>query len=753
MRLRFYHSHWLGSRVRSRSCDLVKVLWGQPRSGSWTSPYAVVGPLEAHCNTHTPSQLGHPIYRYSVDECPASLGPLPGCLTSDFARGIESRHHQSPRPRATSRRSFADTGGARPPIQLSNQRRFSDSGGARPIVRVASKRSFVDSSGARPVVRIASRRSFADSGGARPVVRVTSKRSFADSTGSNSGIKVAIPRSKVDFNEVSSTPPENKANTRSRRASRSRNKSRKSREVRGKRRHRFLASLHDHGGHRFRLFCGCCVEKDAFDPGETPSFHWGVGFDDSYYHTSSYHRLSNGTRLRLELCGFHVTTRGRDPVELSVNVSSVGARAASFDSGFGFTCASPVSCPPPIGLVPTRLPTTLQLRSRDGTGSGKFTLNSGNSGFSSTGFKRKAPSSSSYPSYTPTTPPSPFMNDFLPAGTFNNTRARSRVSVGCNGWFLNDDDPSIVGWYRRRSSGEVRPSPIITHLSQVVEVSRESEAGFDREMSPKRYKKSPLASGTTSGVSSSAPASSPSASSPSAVTSPKPPLAPRSKTSSPANSRGSRVSILLLSQDGSISSSNGGNDWDAGSGIALVPLPMSPLAVTSGISYTITPPPAFTSSRSSYSSGLVSQAYDSALVWQGESDNVGIDDYGPPTKRRRSTGSSSNSSGGFGFARVFVLLDRIRLAHSIRHFHLEVVEDEVAVTAEVAANVNECFTWAAFPSPHHLEQVQQTSTPARLSSLLTAHRKYGEETLACLALFAVIYFLGNLRTSHPAYFC
>lgn len=221
-------------------------------------------------------------------------------------------------------------------------------------------------------------------GGARPVVRIASKRSFADS---NPG-----PRSLVECNEA---PAEIKVTTRSRRASRAR------RQKREKRRHRFLPSLHSHGGHRFRLFCGCCVEQDAIDPAETPSsFHWGVGFDDSYYHSSSYQQnLSKGTRFRLELCGLHVATRGKD---LSVDISTVGARAASLDSGFGYTCASPVSCPPPHGLVPTRtFPTTLKLRSRDGTGNGKFTLHTGTSGFASTGFKRKAPSSSSYPSYTP----------------------------------------------------------------------------------------------------------------------------------------------------------------------------------------------------------------------------------------------------------------------------------------------------------------------------------------------------------------
>ncbi|EGZ23098.1 hypothetical protein PHYSODRAFT_483765, partial [Phytophthora sojae] len=342
-----------------------------------------------------------------------------------YVRRFGRHQKRSPRPRASSRRSFADTGGARPPIRITSPRRFSDSGGARPVVRVASKRSFTESNGARPVVRVGSRRSFADSGGARPVVRIASKRSFADS---NPG-----PRSLVECNEA---PAEIKVTTRSRRASRAR------RQKREKRRHRFLPSLHSHGGHRFRLFCGCCVEQDAIDPAETPS---------------------------------------------SVDISTVGARAASLDSGFGYTCASPVSCPPPHGLVPTRtFPTTLKLRSRDGTGNGKFTLHTGTSGFASTGFKRKAPSSSSYPSYTPTTPPSPFMNDFIPTGTFNNTRARSRVSVGCNGWFLHDDDPSIVGLYRRRSSGGEVPKPIITHLSQVAEGSQDSEAEYDREGSPKR---------------------------------------------------------------------------------------------------------------------------------------------------------------------------------------------------------------------------------------------------------------------------
>ncbi|KAJ8566775.1 hypothetical protein ON010_g6347 [Phytophthora cinnamomi] len=670
---------------------------------------SVVGPLEAlraHCNPvkSRVAQLGHPMQRYSEDERPASLRPLPGRRTSGFTRSIESRekhqiysqqeeecdpqqrmatstepppkhvklryralayvrrfgrHHQSPRPRATSRRSFADTGGARSPIRITSPRRYSDSGGARPplransirnfadsggarpVVCVTSKRSFFDSSGARPVVRLSSRKSFADSGGTRSVVRLASKRSFADS--SNSGVKLVVRRSNVDSNEVASTPPEIKANTRTKRTSRTRKQTRQKRE---KRRHRFL------GGHR--LFCGCCVDRDAFDPAETPSFHWGVGFDDSYYHTSSYQHLSKGARFRLELCGLHVTTRGKEPKVMSVDISSVGARAASFDSGFGYTCSSPVSCPPPHGLVPTRtFPTTLQLRSRDGTGSGKFTLNTGNSGFSSTGFKRKAPSSSSYPSYTPTTPPSPFMNDFLPAGTFNATRARSRVSVGCNGWLLHDEDPSVVGWYRRQSSGEVKPTPIITHLSQVAEASQESDAEYDRKYSPKRYKVSPRDSETTSGVSSSLPASSPAASFPSVATSPKPPLVPRPKTSSPASSRGSRVSILLLSHDGSISSSNGENGWNTSSGIALVPLPMPPLpGAETRFSFAITPPPPFASSHSSYSSGLASQTYNSALQWQAESNNAEVDDYDPPTKRWRSTGSSSNSSGGFGFGNM-----------------------------------------------------------------------------------------------------
>ncbi|KAL4174876.1 hypothetical protein KRP22_006805 [Phytophthora ramorum] len=456
------------------------------------------------------------------------------------------------------------------------------------------------------------------------MVRIPSKRSFAESTGSNSGIKVVVRRTSVSSNDVTS----------SRRTGRSRKGVRKSRGDRGKRRHRFLTSLHNHGGHRLRLFCGCCVEQDAINPAESPSFHWGVGFDDSYYEASNNQRLSKSTRSRLEMCGLHVTTRGKNPLGFSVDISSVGARAASFDSGFGFTCASPVSCPPPLGLAPARQPpTTLQLRSRDGTGSGKFTLNSGNGGFSSTGFKRKEPSSASYSSYTPTTPPSPFMDASLPVGTFNNTRARSRVSVGCNGWFLSDDDPSIVDWYRRCSSGEGKPSPINTHLPQVSEGSRESEANFDRELSPKRYKKSPQASGTASEVSSS-PA-------PSIVTSPKPPLVPRPKSLSSTNSRSSCGSILLLSQDGSLSSSNGGRSWLSDSGIALVPLP--------------------TSLTSPYSFGLAPQAFDSALPWQGES---GDNNYGPPTKRRRSTDSSSNSSGGFGFGNTpRISVDEVESPH------------------------------------------------------------------------------------------
>ncbi|GMF41343.1 unnamed protein product [Phytophthora fragariaefolia] len=513
-------------------------------------------------------------------------------------------------------------------------------------------RSLSESNGARPVVRIASRRSFTASGGSRAVVQAASKRSFADSSGSNTAIKLIARQSSVDSIGLESTPRELKTNTRSKRGGRTRYQSGQNRD---KRRHRFLSSLNGHGEHRFRLFCGCYVEQDAFDPGETPSFHWGVGFDDSYYQTSSYQHLTKGTRFRLELCGIHVTTRSKEQVELGTDLSSVGARAASFDSGFGYTCASPVSCPPPHGLVPTRgLPTTLHLRSRDGTGSGKFTPNTENSGFSSTGLKRKAPSSSSYSSYTPATPPSPFMDDYLPAATSNHTRARSRVSVGCNGWFLHDDDPSIVGWYRRRSSGEVKPTPIIAHLSQVAEASQESDPSYDREGSPKRYKQSPRGSETASVVTSSFPATSPAASSPSvslpsAVMSPKPPLVPRSTSSSPASSRGSRVSILLLSRDGSISSSNGENSWSTSSGIALVPLPVSPIpGAEARLSFAITPPPPFASSRNSYSSGLAAQTYDSALQWQGESNDEGVDDCSPPTKRRRSTGSSSNSSGGFG---------------------------------------------------------------------------------------------------------
>jgi hypothetical protein len=441
------------------------------------------------------------------------------------------------------------------------------------------------------------------------------------------------------------------------------------------------------------------------DPGETPSFHWGVGFDDSYYHTSSHQHLSNGTRFRLELCGLHVTARNQAPPD----VSTVGARAASFDSGFGFTCASPVACPPPLGLAPARtLPTTLELRSRDGTGSGKFTLESGTSGFSSTGFKRKTPSSASYPSYTPTTPPSPlpFVNDFLPASTFNNTRARSRVSVGCNGWFLKDDDPAIVGWYRRRSSGEVNPPSIITHLAQVAEATRESE-------SPKRYKKSPAASGTTSGVSTSPPASSPSASSPTRMASPKPPLAPRptSKASSPASSGGSRISIVLLSQDGSVSSSSGGHGWLANSGIALVPLPTSPPPGTMPLSYMITPPsPRFASSQNSYRSSLASQEYDSALLWQAESD-----DYGPLTKRRRSTGSSSNSSGGFGFGNApRASMDEVGERESLQSLS---ARQRTSFTARLSASLR----LARSHSPQSMRKVLSPATRRRKSRRSRSH--------------------------------
>ncbi|KAG1705715.1 hypothetical protein DVH05_003466 [Phytophthora capsici] len=392
--------------------------------------------------------------------------------------------------------------------------------------------------------------------------------SFVDSKGSK------LLEQPVYFD---STQAEVKINTRSRRTSRARKKLRK---ARGKRQ-RFLASIHDHGGHRFRLFCGCCVEKEAFNPGESPSFHWGVGFDDSYYHTPNYQRLSKGTRFRLGLCGLYATSR-REAAEL-VNLSSVGA---SFDSGFDFTCSSPVTCPPPLGLVPARgVPTTLQLLSRNGIDSGNFTFTSGN-GFSSTGFKRKVSSKSSgYPSYAPNTPPSPFMNDLAPTGTFNTTRTRSRVSVGCNGWFMNENDPAIEGRHR---SGEGQP--IVTQLEQVTEASE-----FDRE-SPKRYKRSPSVS---SGL----------------LSSPKP--------------SSSRVSIVLLSRDGSISSSNGERGWLEDNGIALVPLPASPIAP-----------------RSSYSSGLVSQTYDSGLEWHGDSRSTEQDESEPPTKRQRST--HSNISDGVG---------------------------------------------------------------------------------------------------------
>ncbi|KAL3656620.1 hypothetical protein V7S43_018525 [Phytophthora oleae] len=482
-------------------------------------------------------------------------------------------HHQSTRPR----RSFADRRGARPPIEVDYQRRFSDSDGPRPVVRLGSRRSFIDS-------------------GAR------NRRSFVDSKGS----KLLEQPTYLDSNQA-----EIKINTQSQGTNRARKKSRK---ARGKR-HRFLASLHDHGGHRFRLFCGCCVEQEAFDPGDSPSFHWGVGFEDSYYRSSSYQRLSKGTRFRLELCGLHVTSRNKEAVDL-VDLSSVGAKAASFDSGFGVTCASPVSCPPPLDLVPARaLPTTLQLLSRNGTDSGHFT----NTGFASTGFKRKV--SSGYPSYIPNTPPSPFMNDLAPTATFNTTRTRSRVSVGCNGWVLNDEDPAIMGWYRRRSSSEVK-----TQLEQVAEAS---DTDFDRE-SPKRYKRSPRVSGATSGF------------------------------SSP-----SRVSIVLLSQDGSISSSNGEHGCFENSGIAFVPLLSSPVAT----------------SRSSYSSGLVSQTYDSALVWH-ESRNTEQDDSEPPTKRQRSSDRSSNSSGGFGDEN----LQRTSM-DEMESPHIEKKRENMSLTARFSASL------------------------------------------------------------------
>ncbi|KAK1938865.1 hypothetical protein P3T76_008940 [Phytophthora citrophthora] len=519
------------------------------------------------------------------------------------------RHRQPTRPRASSRRSFADTRGARPPVEIDYQRRFSDSDGPRPAVDVTQD-------GPRPVVRLGSRRSFIESG-------ARNRRSFVDSKGSK-------PFEQPVY--FDSTQAEVKINTQSRRTRRARKKLRK---AQGKRQ-RFLASIHDHGGHRFRLFCSCCIEQEAFNPGDSPSFQWGVGFDDSYYHSPNYQRLSKGTKFRLGLCGLHVTSR-REAVDF-VDLSSVGAKAASFDSSFDFTCASPVSCPPPLGLVPAReLPTTLQLLSRNGAGSEDFTLNTVN-GFSSTGFKRKVSSKSSgYPSYIPNTPPSPFMNDLEPTGTFNTTRTRSRVSVGCNGWFMNDNDPAIAGWYHR-SSGEIKP--IGTKLEQVAEAS---DSGFDRD-TPKRYKRSPSFVGAASGL------LSPSGSSPTPL------LTPRPKPSS------TRVSVVLLSQDGSLSSSNGKREWFENSGIALVPLPVSPIAT-----------------RSSYSSGLVSQTYDSGLMWHEESSNTKQDDSEPPTKRQRSSDSLSNSSEGFGI-----------LAEEVESPHIEKNQssrENLSLTARFSASL------------------------------------------------------------------
>ncbi|OWZ03789.1 hypothetical protein PHMEG_00024420 [Phytophthora megakarya] len=432
------------------------------------------------------------------------------------------RHREPPRTRTISRRSFVDTGASI---------RLSDSNGM----------GFPDSGGLRPVVRLSSKRSFADSGNARSLVRISS-RSFGDSTGSKSAGPARLR------NESVFTTGEIKPNRKS-----GRKKPRKNREKRGQRRHRLLAALHDHGGHQLRLFCRCCVEQEAYNPAEAPSFHWGVGYP-------------------------------------AVDLSSVDARASSFDSGFDFICASPVSCPLPPGLESTRtLPTTLQLRSRDGIGSGKLTFNSGNS-FSSTGIKRKAPSDSSgYPSYSPTTPPSPFLNDFAGAGTFNNTRVRSRVSVGCNGWYMNDDDAVNKGWYRRGSSGEVK----LMNLPQLPEVFEESS--FDRD-SPKRQKMSPRGELTYF-------------------------------HSSP------RGSLVLLSPNGSVSSTKDERDWLVTGGNTLLSLPLSSSPSTARLSYTISPPlPA------------------SSLQPNNPQEDSKNDDYAPPTKRRRSIGSSPSSSGGFDVA-------------------------------------------------------------------------------------------------------
>ncbi|KAF1783411.1 hypothetical protein JG687_00018066 [Phytophthora cactorum] len=420
-------------------------------------------------------------------------------------------------------------GRQRQPVRATSRRSFTDTG---------AERSIKDSAGRRPVVRLASKRGFADYGG----IRIGGRKSFADS-----GSK--FQQNSLNSNEAVSTPGEIKINTRSRRTSNARKKPNRTRENRVKRRHRFLTSLQNHEDRRFRLFCGCGVEQDAFDPDATP--------------------------------------RNK---ERSVDIRSVGAQAASCDSGFGFTCASPVALPPPLGLEPTRtVPTRLQLRSRDRRRSEEIAL-SGNSNFSSTGIKRKAPSKSSgYPSYTPNTPPSPFVNDFAPASTFNTTRNRSRVSVGCNGWFLNDDDPAIVGWHRRHSSGEVKPQ---SYLVQLAEASRESDAACDSD-SPKRYKISPYVLGM----------------------------------SSPASS-----SSAAMSRNEPASSSNSDHDELSNSGIALVPLPTSPPPSTT--EFFVTPPtsPRSNSSDLVFNSGSV---YDSGLVWRRESRNRS------PIKRRWSTGSLS----------------------------------------------------------------------------------------------------------------
>ncbi|KAF4129068.1 hypothetical protein GN958_ATG21754, partial [Phytophthora infestans] len=313
-------------------------------------------------------------------------------------------------------------------------------GRQRRPVRAATPRSFAGTGEERSIKNLSGRRSIA---------QISSKRGFADTGGLLSGSRKSSTESGsksqlncLNSNGRDSTWRENKVNTRSRRgSSKARRGPNTPQANAGKRRHQFLMSHQNHDGLRFGLFCGCSIEHDAIDPNATTR-------NEKHY----------------------------------IDTRSGGAQATGFDSGFGFTCTSPVACPPPLGLELTRTAsTTLQLRSRDGRRSLKLAL----SGNSAMGLKRKAPSvSSGYPSYTPSTPPSAFVSDFTSPSTLKNTRNRSRVSVGCNGWFMNDDDPAIVGWYRHRSSDEGNP---ITQRAGLAQASRDSDAEFARDL-PKRYK-------------------------------------------------------------------------------------------------------------------------------------------------------------------------------------------------------------------------------------------------------------------------